>query len=119
MRGRSDVPGALDDVLEAEGLRLLGRLRLRRWWFWRLGGWLLGLGRGRKSGGRDGHSSDDRTAGHYTHGGFYQCTVEQVGMSSHEVMGFSDGGKRLRQRVIGERWGERWDAGCRTDVQQG
>jgi hypothetical protein len=39
-------------------------------------------------------------------------------MSSHEVMGFSDGGKRLRQRVIGERWGERWDAGCRTDVQQ-
>jgi hypothetical protein len=25
---------------------------------------------------------------------FTNATVEQVGMSSHEVMGFSDGGKR-------------------------
>jgi hypothetical protein len=26
---------------------------------------------------------------------FTNATVEQVGMSSHEVMGFSDGGKHL------------------------
>jgi hypothetical protein len=42
---------------------------------------------------------------------FTNATVEQVGISSHEVIGFLDGGKHPRWCVN--------DAGCRADVQQG